>query len=213
MVKAGVRRCVSLLALALASVGSSPSRAVADPAPPSRPRLELAVGMGASLDDAGLGPSGVQPIPAFFVMGGFGDGPIGVDLGLFANSATGRFRAPDVPVDRIAVDAMVVLRPGAHLPADGARYDRRVVRTAAIDIGPAFERASRIARGPESVNRFGVRVGGHVDLPLTAAAAISELRLRLGVRRFVGSSTRTFPGGDPAPDTRGEVFAALAAVF
>jgi hypothetical protein len=214
VVKASVPRCRSVQALALAmTLASYSSPAAADPAPRPRPKIELAVGMGASLDDAGLGTSGVQPIPAFFVMGGFGDGPIGFDLGLFANSATGRFRSPDVPLDRLALDGMLVIRPAAHLVADGARYDLRIERTAAIDVGLGFERTSRIVRSPEAVDRFGVRVGAHVDVPLTSARETSELRLRLAVRRFVGASTKSFPGGDPAPDTRGEVFAALAAVF
>jgi hypothetical protein len=184
---------------------------------PARPRIEVAAGMGASFDDAGL-VSGLAAVPAFFVMGGFGDGMIGFDLGLFTNSATGRFRTPNVPVDRLALDGMFVLRPGADRSfaraADWAgAYGARIVRAAAVDLGVGYERASRVTSGPQSVDRFGFRIGAHLDVPLTPANATSELRLRLAVRRFVGMSHVTFPNGDPAPDTRAEVFAALAAVF
>ena len=201
-----------LPALALAQVPAQP--------PVARPRIELAAGMGASFDDAGL-VSGLAAVPAFFVMGGFGDGMLGVDLGLFTNSAIGRFRTPNFPVDRLAVDGMLLFRPGADRSFANAahwagEYGARVVRAAAVDLGLGYERASRITNGPQSVDRFGIRIGAHLDIPLTPAgstALASELRLRLAVRRFVGASHATFPNGDPAPDTRAEVFAALAAVF
>jgi hypothetical protein len=202
-----------VLAVLVAGVSPSVGRAQSS----ARPRIEVAAGMGASFDGAGL-VSGPSAIPAFFVMGGFGDGAIGVDLGVFTNSATGRFRTPNVPVDRIAFDAMMVIRPGAtrffaETRAWAGKYGARVVQAAALDIGAGYERDSRITSGPQVVDRFGARLGAHLDIPLTPADAASELRLRLAVRRFVGASRVEFPRGDPAPDTRAEVFAALAAVF
>ncbi len=180
---------------------------------PSRPKLDVAVGMGASFDDAGLSAAGLSPVPAFFAMGGFGEGTLGGELGVFSNNATGRYRQPNVPVDRLAFDAMVAIRPAAGaLPGDD-RYRMRVLRTVAFDLGFGYERDSRITARPEEVNRFGVRIGGHVDLPLTPAGASSELRVRLAVRRLIGVWEETFPDGDTAPDSRVEMFAALAAVF
>jgi hypothetical protein len=206
---------------------ASASATAPSPEPPAapvvwRPKLEIALGMGASFDGSGLGAAGVSAIPAFFAMGGFGDGWVGFDFGVFANSAIGRFRAPATPIDRLGLDGMLVLRPAARLRVDDARYRMRVLRSAALDVGMGFERASRIVRGPETADRIGFRVGAHVDIPLTAAArpgpvasgtSAGELRLRLGVRRLIGAQASAFPGGDGAADTRGEVFAALAAVF
>lgn len=169
--------------------------------------------MGASIDDAGLRAAGLSAVPSFYATGGFGEGMFGVDLGLFANSATGRYRAPNVPVDRLGFDAMLVVRPFADFLFGDGRYQLRVLRALALDLGLGYERDSRISGGPEEVDRFGGRLGVHVDLPLTPADARSELRLRLTARRFVSASNVSFPGGDPAPDTRGEFFAALAAVF
>ncbi len=51
--------------------------AVVLPEPVARPRLSLAVGMGATFDSAGF-TSGTHAIPAFFGVGGFGDGLVGI---------------------------------------------------------------------------------------------------------------------------------------
>jgi hypothetical protein len=178
----------------------------------SRPPIEVSVGMGASIDDAGLRAAGLSAIPSFYATGGFGQGTFGFDLGVFVNSATGRYRTPNLPVDRLGVDAMLVIRPFADfLP--GNSYDRRVLRTVALDAGLGYERDSRISRGPEDVSRVGARVGIHADLPLTPARERSELRLRLTVRRFVGLTSPTFAEGDPVPDTRFELFGSLVVVF
>src|SRR5690348_16238453 len=73
---------------ARAQVGTSPPLstgplpAVEDRAPPEappRPRMSLAVGFGASLDATGF-PDGAHAIPAFFGVGGFGDGLLGFEL-------------------------------------------------------------------------------------------------------------------------------------
>jgi hypothetical protein len=179
----------------------------------SRPAIEIALGMGASIDDAGLHADGVSAVPSFYATGGFGKGTFGFDVGVFVNSATGRYRAPNVPVDRLGFDGMLVVRPFAELVSGDERYRMRVVRALAVDLGLGVERDSRIANGPEVVDRFGGRVGVHADVPLSPTGARSELRLRFTARRFVGATSSTFPGGDPAPDSRGELFAALAAVF
>lgn len=50
----------------------------AEPAPPWRPRLSLAAGMGATFDATGFA-GGTHAIPAFFAVGGFGDGLTGFD--------------------------------------------------------------------------------------------------------------------------------------
>ena len=122
----------------------------------SRPPIEVAVGMGASIDDAGLRAAGLSAVPSFYATGGFGQGTFGFDLGVFVNSATGRYRTPNVPVDRLGVDAMLVVRPFADfVPGDG--YDQRVLRALALDLGLGYERDSRIARGPEDVSRVGAR--------------------------------------------------------
>jgi hypothetical protein len=230
------RTCLALLALAAATGVSAPARAQ-DPAsgfiePPavnslpgvpssaaamgpvaSRPPIEVAVGMGASIDDAGLRAAGLSAVPSFYATGGFGQGTFGFDLGVFVNSATGRYRTPNVPIDRLGVDGMLVVRPFADLYRARSSYDTRVLRALALDLGLGYERDSRIARGSEDISRIGARVGIHADFPLTPARARSELRLRLTARRFVGVTSPTFPEGDPASDTRVEQFASLVVVF
>jgi hypothetical protein len=203
-------------AVVMAGVLSLPApAAAADPTVsfPRRPRLEVAVGMGASLDDAGLSAAGLSPVPAFLAMGGFGEGMLGGEVGVFSNNATGRYRPPNVPVDRLAFDGMVAIRPAADALAGDDRYQMRVLRTVAFDLGFGYERDSRITARPEEVNRFGVRIGGHVDLPLTPAGLSNQLRVRLAVRRLIGIWQEAFPDGETAPDSRVEIFAALATVF
>jgi hypothetical protein len=231
--RAGVASLSLSLSLILAAGLSAPARAQ-DPAsgfiePPavnslpgpvgptmgpvaSRPPIEVAIGMGASIDDAGLRAAGLSAVPSFYATGGFGRGTFGFDLGVFVNSATGRYRTPNLPVDRLGVDTMLVIRPFADF-LRGHGYDQRVLRALALDVGLGYERDSRITRVPEEVSRVGARVGIHADLPLTPARERSELRLRLTFRRFVGLTSPTFPEGDPAPDTRFEVFGSLAVVF
>jgi len=208
------------------SLVAPPPRVTAEwepPPPPERPRIELAVGMGASIDDTGLTKDGLSAIPSFFVMGGFGEGLVGLDFGLFTNSANGRYRSPNTPVDRLDVDAMLVVRPamaggglGAGAGSGASAYAFRVLRTAALDIGAGYERLSRIVASAEEVSRVGLRVGAHIDVPLTPEpppGVGGELRLRLAARRLIGLSQTEFPGGFVVPDTRAELFAALAVVF
>jgi hypothetical protein len=173
--------------------------------------------MGASIDDSGLSAAGRSAIPAFFAMGGFGAGLFGFDLGVFVNSATGRYRAPNQPIDRLDIDAMMIVRPAAGFDRGDGRYGLRVLRTLGLDVGFGYEHAARIVRAPEQLSRVGLRVGAQIDLPLTAAAEAGapggELRLRLAVRRLFAHALSTFPEGDAPSDTSGELFAALVAVF
>jgi hypothetical protein len=201
-----------LVPVVAACAAAAPARAQVDG--PPRPRMELAVGVGASLDDGGFDQAQGAAVPSFFVMGGFGGGTVGVDLGVFASSAAGRYHEPSVlPVDRLGVQGILVVRPLAELwPADW-RYGMRVVRLMAVDVGLGVERASRFVRASETVNRIGSLIGLHFDLPLTPLGSSRELRLRLALRRFYGASRVTFPDGEPVINTRGEIFAALAAVF
>lgn len=232
--RAGVASLSLSLSLILAAGLSAPARAQ-DPAsgfiePPavnslpgpvgptmgpvaSRPPIEVAIGMGASIDDAGLRAAGLSAVPSFYATGGFGRGTFGFDLGVFVNSATGRYRTPNVPVDRLGVDGILVVRPFSDLYRSDGSYEVRVLRALALDLGLGYERDSRIARGSEDISRLGARVGIHADFPLTPALARSQLLLRLTARRFVGVTSPTFPEGDTAPDTRVELFASLAVVF
>jgi hypothetical protein len=169
--------------------------------PPGRPRMSLAVGMGATFDAAGFA-GGDHAIPAFLAVGGFGDGLAGLDLGSFASSASGRFHAgTDNPVDRLALDAFGVIRPAARLAPNDHRYHLRVLRTAVTGSG----------------SRFALHTGARIELPLTRAGEASELRLRLAVRRAVGLYTPKLSGATPGDVTSvgdsTEIYAALAVIF
>lgn len=203
---------VAVAVITTATAAASPARAEGEG--PARPRIELAVGVGASLDEGGPARSQSAAVPSFFVMGGFGGGTLGVDLTVFANSANGRYREPNfIPVDRLGAQGVFVVRPFADARPADQRYRMRVGRTLAVDLGLGIERASRFARAPETVNRIGTSIGLHCDIPLTPLTSTRELRLRLAARRFYGASRVAFPDGEEVTNTRGEVFAALAAVF
>ena len=180
---------------------------------PWRPRLSLAAGMGVTFDATGL-EGGTHTIPAFFAVGGFGDGLTGFDLGSFASSASGRFRGTDNPVDRLALDAFGVVRPAARLAPGDRRYRWRVLRTAAVEAGLGLERDGRVTG---SGSRFTLHTGARVELPLTRAGEASELRLRLAVRRDVGLFTPKLYGANASDVTlvgdSTEVYAALAVIF
>lgn len=186
--------------------------------PTARPRLSLAAGMGATFDAAGFG-GGTRAIPAFFAVGGFGDGLGGFDLGSFASSASGRFHGmengvDDNPVDRLALDGFGVIRPAARLRAGDQRYRLRVLRTAAAELGLGLERDGRVTG---SGSRFELHTGARVELPLTRAGDASELRLRLAFRRAIGLYTPKLSGATASDLTEvgdtTEVYAALAVVF
>ncbi|HEY2899039.1 MAG TPA: hypothetical protein VGL59_00580 [Polyangia bacterium] len=183
----------------------------AAPPPVERPRLSLALGMGVSFDSTGLSPQRTAAVPSFFAVGGFGDGFVGIDFGVFASTASGRFRSPDAPVDRLAVDAMLVLRPLCHgVGPDETAWGLRLLRTLGGELGVGYERDGR---GVSAEQRIGPRVGGRIELPLTSAADPSQLRLRLAVRRLFAGTKDTNAADVPVSDTALEVYGALAVVF
>jgi hypothetical protein len=167
--------------------------------------------MGVSFDSTGLSPQRTAAVPSFFAVGGFGDGFAGIDFGVFASTASGRFRPPDAPVDRLAVDAMLVLRPLCHsVSPDQTAWGWRLLRTLGGELGVGFERDGR---GVSAEQRTGARVGGRIELPLTAAADPSQLRLRLAVRRLFAGTKDTNAAAVPVSDSALEVYGALALVF
>jgi hypothetical protein len=182
-------------------------------APPPRPRLSLAIGFGATRDPVGFSNGG-HFIPAFFGVGGFGDGLLGVDLGAFSSAASGRFPTTDSPFDRLALDAFGVLRPAARLHPGDQRYRMRVLRTLGLELGLGFERDGQVVI---SGSRWVVHTGARLEFPLTTGQA-GELRLRLAVRRAFGlytpelsppsGSSRTIRVGDST-----ELYGALAVIF
>jgi hypothetical protein len=204
------------VARAAAAAAAAASAADAPPVQQTpRPRLSLAIGMGATFDPTGFS-DGAHALPAFFAVGGFGDGLAGVDLGAFSSSASGRYASADsVPVDRLALDAFGVIRPAARIHRDDPRYGYRVLHTVAVELGLGLERDGRTM---VAGSRFEVHTGARVELPLTRAGLPSELRLRLAVRRAIGlytpevavakGSSQATAVGDST-----ELYAALAVVF
>jgi hypothetical protein len=182
--------------------------------PPPRPRLCLAIGMGATHDATGFS-DGAHLIPAFFAVGGFGDGLLGIDLGAFASSASGRYLSPNAPVDRLALDAFGVLRPAARLRRNDHRYPLRVLRTVGAELGLGLERDSQVV---VSGTRWEIYSGARIEFPLTPAGEASELRLRLAFRRAFGLYTPTLSGGTGSTAVISvgdstELYAALAVIF
>jgi len=184
--------------------------------------MELAAGMGVSRDYEDLERNDLKNVPVFHVMGGFGAGILGVNFAFSSTQALGRSRSPFL-VDRLAGEALLVFRPAAVVAPwrDSAHYLARVARAFSAAVGPAYEHVS--ASRPRG-GRFGVRVGGHIDLPLSPAREPSELRLRVGVRRFLGFDRAVLTTGANDPcrpaqscrrvgDTQLEVLGALAVVF
>jgi hypothetical protein len=176
---------------------------------PPRPRMSLAIGMGASFDATGF-PNGTHAIPAFFATGGFGDGLCGFELGAFASSASGRYQmmVGYTPIDRLGLDAFGVVRPAARVRPDDTGYGSRVLHTLALEAGLGYERDGH-TNGAGS--RIQIHVGARVELPLTGAGQASELRLRLGYRRAMGLYTPQVLGLEI--NDSNEVYAALAVVF
>jgi hypothetical protein len=190
-----------------------PVAETASPSPPmvpARPKLNLAVGMGASFESSGFAPARTEMVPAFFATGGVGDAwPLGFELGAFASSASGRFRAPDAPVDRLSLDARGVLRPLTfRVSPEDRRYRARLVRAMGLELGLGIERDGTTVRAG---SRLGVHTGVRLEVPLTPAGAGSELRLRLGVRRMIGLYTPRVGTVDVGDSL--DVFAALVTVF
>jgi hypothetical protein len=193
----------------------TPGLADSTPAPivVTRPRFSVAIGLGSTFDDAGF-TDGRHAIPAFFAVGGAGDGLLGVDFLAFASSASGRFQAQDAsPVDRLGMDAFGVLRPAGRFRSNDRRYGMRVLRTLAAELGLGLEREGR---RDSSGSRFAIHTGGRFELPLTPATDASELRLRLAVRRDFGLFTPSLDGTNGVTavgDTGLELYGALALIF
>ena len=179
------------------------------PQPPQpRPRISVAIGMGATFDSSGFAGGATHAIPEFVATGGFGDGRIGFDISVFSSAASGRYRN-EAPVDRLSLDGFAVFRPLAgELPADTVHYPSRVLRTVAVELGAGVERDSQVVR---SGSRAGFHAGGRVELPLEPAGRPGEVRLRLGLRDFIGLHTPQV--GDTTVGDTVELYGALVAVF
>jgi hypothetical protein len=150
----------------------------------ARPRMSAAVGMGVSIDDTGL-PS-TKAIPSFFATGGVGvDWPVGFELEAFSSAAQGRYDG--TPVDRLALDALGVVRPFAwSVAAADPRYRARLVRATGIELGLGLERDGTPTRAG---SRFGLHTGARFEIPLGLPGYASELRVRLAARYLVGFYT------------------------
>jgi hypothetical protein len=166
----------------------------------TRPRLEVAVGMGGSIDRAAPNPHPERPVASFFFDAGLGAGLLGVNLRSFANGAT------KLQVTRLSFELLLATRPLVLLASD-ASYLGRVARSAALELGPATE---RVSQDVEAAWRAGLVVGAHADLPIGPAAR-KELHVRLGARRMLGTVATV--GGLRVADTTVELYVQLAFVF
>jgi hypothetical protein len=171
------------------------------------------VGFGATRDPVGFRDGG-HFIPAFFGVGGVGDGLVGFDLGAFSSAASGRFPTTDSPVDRLALDAFGVFRPAVGLHSADQRYRMRVLRTLGVELGLGFERDGQVVI---SGSRWVIHTGARIELPLTSGQS-GELRLRLALRRAFGLYTPELstPSGSNGTISVGdstELYVALAVVF
>jgi catechol 2,3-dioxygenase-like lactoylglutathione lyase family enzyme len=191
---APLRLCIAILLFAVARPAS------AQDFWRQRPKVQVAVGLGASVDDNAPNPHPGRPLSAFFFAVGIGDGLVGLELRSFANGAT------NMQMGRLSGELVGVVRPLARVAREG--YGFRVLRTAAADVGPGVERDSLAL---DSDWRAGVSLGAHADLPIGPAGAAKELRLRLGVRRLV--ATRGSVGGIPVKDSTVELYGQVAFVF
>jgi hypothetical protein len=184
---------------------SQPSNPPAEPAvvatASGRPRFQVAIGLGLSVDHAAAHPDG--GLPAFFVAAGLGDGVGGLELRSFANGATQQ------QVIRLDLELVGVLRPLAIALATPRRYATRVLRTLALDVGPGTETATYNRR---TQHRWGLSTGAHLDFPVGGSGVGKELRLRAGVRRFFGGKVN-FDDAHDVGDTVLEVYGQLAFVF
>jgi hypothetical protein len=165
-----------------------------------RPKAQVAVGMGASLDRNAPNPRPGRPVSAFFFGVGLGDGLLGLDLRSFANGAS------QTQIGRLSLELVAVLRPLSRLAREG--YGFRVLRTASVDVGPAVE---RVSLAQVSDWRTGLLLGAHADLPIGPAGVPKELRLRLGVRRLLAAQGTV--SNIPVKDSTVEIYGQLAFVF
>jgi hypothetical protein len=164
-----------------------------------RPRFHVALGMGASFD-RDVTPDPRHPLVSYFFGAGLGDGLLGLDLRSFANGAT------KTQVTRLSLELVGVVRPLATIARPG--YPFRVLRTLGADLGAGTERTSLAEK---AAWRTGAILGAHLDVPLEPAWAPAELRLRLGLRRMLGSDAHI--DAATVPDTTLELYGQLAFVF
>jgi hypothetical protein len=170
--------------------------------------------MGATLDAVGFDDGDARVIPAFFTMLGIGDGPFGFDIGAFASQAAGR-HGNQSPVERLALDAYGVIRPGAWYRPDDTSYGARVLHGIGAELGLGFERAGRSA---VSATRFLLHTGARVDLPISPPSEPTELKLRFAARRGIGLYTPKIYGVTVSDalnvdDSAVELYGALVVVF
>ena len=119
------------------------------------------------------------------------------------------------PLDRLAVDAFGVVRPGIWYRPDDRRFNARVVHSLAAELGLGLERDGRSAI---SATRFLVHTGARLDLPLSPASEPTEVRLRFAVRRGIGLYTPKLYGTSASDvtnvtDSAAELYVALVVVF
>jgi catechol 2,3-dioxygenase-like lactoylglutathione lyase family enzyme len=164
-----------------------------------RPKVQVALGLGASFDDATPNPHPDRPVSAFFFTVGIGDRLLGLDFRSFANGAT------QTQLGRLSLELVGVFRPFAVL--DRAGYGYRVLRSASFDLGTGLERDS-LAQSEDW--RVGLLLGLHADLPIGPPAE-KELRLRLGARRLVAGSGTV--AAVAVKDSTVELYGQVAFVF
>ena len=143
-----------------------------------RPRFQVAVGMGASIDRAPPNPTPGRPLPAFFFSAGLGDGFWGADVRSFGNGAS------QSQVSRLSLEIVAAVRPLVLVVGAREGYLFRVARSLSVTVGPAYEHVSQRFNAD---GRLGAVLGAHVDLPIGYATARKELRVRLGARRMFGA--------------------------
>jgi hypothetical protein len=206
----GAARAEPAIAASGAPAAAPPlAEEVAPPPPARRPRMAVSLGMGATFDNSGFQPQHTNAIPSFEAVGDVGDGAAGFSMGVYASSASGRYRSPDLPVDRLALDLMGVFRPFcARLRPTDTRYRARVARASGLELGLGYERDGQSAL---SGGRFGVHTGLRLELPLTPAGQATELRVHLAARRLLGLY-EPLVGATKVHDTN-ELYAALAVAF
>jgi hypothetical protein len=180
----------------VALLGSAPARAES-----LRPRFQIAVGMGLSLDGP-PNPAPDDPVPAYFFSAGLGAGLLGLELRSFANAGDKQ------QVVRISAELVAVVRPLAPALGDRPGYGFRVLRSLSFTAGPATE---KVGLGVDATWRTGGVGGVHVDLPVGPSGSDKELRLRLGARRMVAESVTVT--AIPIRDSELELYAQIAFVF
>ncbi|MEO5769343.1 MAG: hypothetical protein ABIS92_13410 [Polyangia bacterium] len=178
----------------------------------------MGVGMGVSLDSTGLVDSRTAAVPAFQVQLGVGEEFLGFELRLFSTQASGRYHQraasltmlspTDAPVDRLAMDVLLAVRPFSAIYRGDPRWSSRVLKSVTVNVGAAGENA---AAGNWAVARFGSVFGFHVDLPVVPQNSASGLSVRITGRRM--AARQAYVAMTTVTDTVGELFGGLALSF